>query len=465
MKRTVLLVVSSFFIFGCSPIPKVKKNEIIQVEQNKNIQMKNLICYKNENLNRLITLILDSNKELTIARLNIEKSLKGVDLVNSQQGLSIDITGGAQRQKLAKNGLVSPPMNGKIVEVGKLGIQAQYDIDLFNKISSLTKEAKYKSEAISLSSDWLKLNLITQGSKLYFFYNYLLDEKMILSEEKEILTNLYNLEKRRYEIGKSTEETVLQFENSLIKLDTAIKTNSLNLKNIKDSIKYLAGNKYDDEIDNLLAPHIDISEFSMNIPEQINSELIINRPDIKYYMMLIKAQEEHLKSAKAGFYPHFSITGEYGFEAKDFNKILQKSSLVGLVGGSIYLPIFHMNAIRTNYKIAGIDLNIFIEEYNKAVLEGFTNINKELLTTKTMSENLKIFNQNYENDIKIFEKNKEKLNIGSISKYDFYNQKLKYLNSKLLNRQEKFKYLSQILEFNLNIGNTEYVQGGNYGTK
>lgn len=465
MKKVAMMMISSFFILGCSPIPKVKKNEIVQVNQNQNIKMEKLTNYSNQELNHLIALILESNKDLAVAKLNIEKSQKGVDLVNSQRGLSIDMVGGIQRQKLSKNGTVAPPMNGKIIEVGKLGLQANYDIDLFGKITSLTKEAKFKNEATTLSYDWLRTNLITQGSKLYFYYNYLLDEKSILLEERETLNSIYNFEKKRLEIGKNTEEVLLQFENALSNLETAIKVNSLNLKNVEDSIKLLAGNRYDDEIEKILSKKVDINDFKMNVPEKISSDIIINRADIKYYMMLIKAQEEYLNSAKAGFYPHFSITGEYGFDAMNFNKILQKSSLAGFIGGSVYLPIFHMNALRTNYKIAGIDLNIFIEEYNKAVLSAFTSLNKELLTTKTMAENLEIFNQNYENDKKIFEKNAQKLSIGTISKYDFCNQKLKYLNSKLENRQEQFKYLSQLLEFSVNIGNTEYIQGGNNGTK
>ena len=43
----------------------------------------------------------------------------------------------------------------------------------------------------------------------------------------------------------------------------------------------------------------------VKIPEKINSDIITERPDVKYYLMMIEAQKEHLKAAETDFYPQF----------------------------------------------------------------------------------------------------------------------------------------------------------------
>lgn len=469
MKKKLISFLLTFFIFGCSYIPKIEKNELISVPSitsnpTTNVQQLKKDWWKNCNdptLNQLITLILKSNSDLKISQYNIEKSIEAITLAASQGGVSIDGVGDIQRQHSSKFGTVPPPFNGKFFNSGSLNLKGTYNLDIFNKIVSLKEEAKYRSQAAILSKDLITLNISIETAKLYQYWKYLQFEKVNLEDQYSIMTSLVDLISLKYKIGNGIQEDVLTAENNLRDINNLIQQNKINQKIVLNSLIELSGNKYIDEISNILKKSENIQNLNIEIPDTISSDIIIHRPDVAYYLTLINAQDEHLKSAKAGFYPHFSISGEYGFDAVGLDKVLHKSSLAGLIGASIYLPIFNMGAVRSTYKIAGIDLNIAIEQYNKTVLSSFTNINNELYKVNSLRNIIKENDTNFKNDTTTFNNNLKKYQIGNISKFQYLSAKLQWLNSQLNNEQQHFNYTTEKINFISSIGGITI--GGNNG--
>lgn len=405
--------------------------------------------YDDEVLNQLINFALIENKDLKTARLNINKSEEGIELAKSSQGLEVNAIGNIKREKLSKNGTIPPPFDGKIFTIGALGLQGSYNIDIFNKLHSLTEEQKYKSESIKLNNKWIELNITNRVAKLYFYWNYLQQEKKILNNQKDNLKKIIRFNEKNFNIGNGIKTTIWESENELRKIESFLKENQLNIQITINNLNILTGNKYEKKIDDLLnrkqTKVETLLSLRLKIPSIISSDIIINRPDVKYYLMLIRGQEKYLIAAKADFYPQFSITGEYGFEGITLGKVLKKDSLLGFIGPSLYLPIFHSNAIKSNYKIAGIDLNIFINEYNNAIITAYNSINNELYKTKILTENLKSLKSNLITQTKILDQDKERLVIGTISQLEYTTKEYQWNSYNLNYEQENFKLSIQQL--------------------
>uniref|UniRef100_UPI0026177DC6 TolC family protein n=1 Tax=Fusobacterium sp. TaxID=68766 RepID=UPI0026177DC6 len=399
----------------------------------------------------LIKLILSENSDLKIAWLNMEKSTEAINLVKSQEGFHLDFTGNFKRERITKNGIEPPPLGGKIYNMSSLGLQSSYNVDIFNKFKSLSEEQRYKSEAIKINSKWIELNIAERTTKLYIYWKYLQEEEGNLREQREILARIKNLYRESINIGTGIEENYLTIENNLRVLDSIIAENKMNQDITINNLNLLSGNKKIEEIKSLLTTDKKNMEESfegkIKIPQSINSDVVVERPDIKYYLMLIEAQKEHLKSAKADFYPQFTINGGIGLQSLNLNTLLEKNSLLGFIGPSLYLPIFHQGSIRSNYKIAGIDLNIFIEEYNKAVINAYNEIGNEIYTVKTLENSLLNSDINILNEKKILDENKKRLNIGTISEYNYLLDRYNFMNKSLLNKQDHFKFYIQQLDF------------------
>ena len=118
----------------------------------------------------------------------------------------------------------------------------------------------------------------------------------------------------------------------------------------------------------------------------------------------------------------------------------------------MYLPIFDSGRIKSNYKIAGVDLNIFIEQYNKTVLGAYEDVNNQLLRVKTNWETIKLDDANLMSQTELLTRNGQRLNLGTISKYDYTKAKYSWLTQSLYNSQQHYNLYSQQLDLINSLG-------------
>lgn len=108
-KKFVLILILSTLL-GCSPIPKITKDEIITsnnistgVFENQKLIFSNTSWWRIYNdpvLNQLIDFVLKENEDLKIAKLNILKADEAVNLAKSDSGVTINLAGDLKREKL-----------------------------------------------------------------------------------------------------------------------------------------------------------------------------------------------------------------------------------------------------------------------------------------------------------------------------------------------------------------------------
>ena len=256
-KKFVLILILSTLL-GCSPIPKITKDEIITsnnistgVFENQKLIFSNTSWWRIYNdpvLNQLIDFVLKENEDLKIAKLNILKADEAVNLAKSDSGVTINLAGDLKREKLGKNGTTPPPFGGKIINIGSIGLQADYNIDLFNKVNSLITEQKYKAEAVKLNSKWIELDLSNRVARLYLYWKYLYQENIILTEQKNILIEIEKLQEKNLKIGNGTEDNVWAAQNEIRTVDMLLKENELNKQLTINNLNILSSNKHSDEI-------------------------------------------------------------------------------------------------------------------------------------------------------------------------------------------------------------------------
>jgi multidrug efflux system outer membrane protein len=474
LKKAAILIIALSLI-SCVEVPKISRNGIDNIppvsfpKDNKNEDMTLKFSsdnwwkmYKDPVLNELVDISLASNKELKIARLNIQKSAENIYLAKSQNSLYVDMSSDLQRERTSEHGLTPPPYGGSIFNFGNISLQSSYSIDLFNKFGSLTKEAKYAAIAETLNSEWVELNVTNQVAKLYGYYIYLTEEENNLSLREGTLKELESLEKDRIAVGKGVKESLLEIQQELRNTQSLIKVNTLNQQLTENNLNLITGLSNPDRIKSLLEqvkkkPNLSIYN-NIKIPGSISSDIIRNRPDVGYYLMIINAQEAKLDSLKADFYPQFSITGQAGLQSIGFNNLLKSGSFLGVLGASIYLPIFDSGRIKSNYKIAGTDLNIFIEQYNKSVLNAYEDVNNNLLKVKTSWSTIKLDDSNLKSQSEILERDRQRLNLGKIAKYDYVVSKHNWLVNVLDNKQKHYSLYSKQIDLINSLGGSYSVE-------
>lgn len=460
--KKLALCLGAFLFVACANIPnlnKVEKIEKLSVitnqksSDNYDLSFNSSKWWENLNdtsLNKLIDLVLKNNKTLKIAKLNIQKSEEAIKLSKSARGLDVGLSTGVTRIETRENPLKN--ITGKdSYSLYNIGLQTSYEFDLFNKFGNNIKESEYKKIAIEANSKLAELTLEYQTTKLYAYWLYLNEEKNNLSERKTVLEKILSMEEKNVEIGRGTEDNVLFVKEMLVGINMLLNKNEESMSLAKNNFYLLAGTDTSQEINDILSEASSKNFYNLSsnikIPASVNSDIVTNRPNMQYYLALIEAQEAKVKSLKTNFYPSFHITGMLSYGSLKLSDLISPKNLVGIISPSIRLPILDAGRIKSTYKIAGIDYNIFIEQYNDELLKSYKDINDKLISYNSAYA----ISQESSNLLKIREeqylRKQKKYELGMEAERIYMTEKYNYLAEKLANEQRNLSLFNTKLDF------------------
>lgn len=447
MKSYIFFIVLPFLLTGCFGTPKVTETPIKTLitenkSQNSSVFFESQKWWLNTDNPQLISLIdeiLKTNSEIKIAKLNIEKAMYTLNSTKNANLSSIDLGGSWNRNHISNSHVntdlpIRDIKNSKNIDMGTLAVQGQYIFDIWGKFDALQNQAQYSKLATELQSEWSTLTISTTVANLYGKYILLTKEEGILKEKLNIATEVLNYQNILYQTGLGNKESILSANNNVNSLNQKISEIATQKTTLKNSFYSLAGNVKSESIDNILSDidrNTPAFDYFLNIPQYIDSDIVINRPDVKYYLALINSQRENLKSLKADFYPRFSISGKYEYQNLDIQNLLKSHSSLWEFGPSLYLPLFNRNVLTQNYNIAGVNLNVFIENYNNNLIKAYQDINNNLNALKTSKTNNTLEEINYNNMKSTYNDNNTLYQIGSISKLELLNQQNYLLDTEL----------------------------------
>lgn len=447
MKSYIFFIILPFLLTGCFGTPKVTETPIKTLitenkSQNSSVFFESQKWWLNTDNPQLISLIdeiLKTNSEIKIAKLNIEKAMYTLNSTKNANLSSIDLGGSWNRNHILNSHVktdlpIRDIKNSQNIDMGALAVQGQYIFDIWGKFDALQNQAQYSKLATELQSEWSTLTISTTVANLYGKYILLTKEEGILKEKLNIATEVLNYQNILYQTGLGNKESILSANNNVNSLNQKISEIATQKTTLKNSFYSLAGNVKSESIDNILSDidrNTPAFDYFLNIPQYIDSDIVINRPDVKYYLALINSQRENLKSLKADFYPRFSISGKYEYQNLNIQDLLKAHSSLWEFGPSLYLPLFNRNVLTQNYNIAGVNLNVFIENYNNNLIKAYQDINNNLNALKTSKTNNTLEEINYNNMKSTYNDNNTLYQIGSISKLELLNQQNYLLDTEL----------------------------------
>lgn len=352
------------------------------------------LFYKDQNLKQLIEISLTNNYDLLAAMQKIEiarSSLrlnKGAQLPNGSAGISA-----AQR----KFGLYTMDGAGNAttdIKPGQIvpehlpdylaGFNASWEIDVWGKLRSKKKAAAARYSGSIEGKNAIQTALIAEVASAYF-------ELLALDNELDIIRETIVLQQAALEVIKIKKEAavlnelaVKQFEGQLsnskafefeIIQKIALTENRLNFLSgqfpqtiLRDKTKFNAENT---------------SPISLGIP----SQLLKNRPDIRQAELELIASKCDVKSAKAAFYPSFTITGSVGYQAfKTALWFQSPDSFAYTLLGGLTAPLLNRSAIKAQFNTAKANQTEALLNYQKTILNGYIEVANELSNLNNLKQ-------------------------------------------------------------------------------
>ena len=419
IKKLLLVLVLLFMVQSCFAVDIQELN----IEFFNRFNDENLNCYIQDALNNNHDLkkagyVVEQYRQQT--KYSLGKELPSFSVSTNYLGIKVPELDTFQ---LKDNAFILPFM-------------ASYEADLLLKNRDKTKSVKKSWEAAKFNEKTIYLALLTDVATVYtniLQYDDLIERQTkIVKNQEEIL----NRSIKKYERGvisltelNNAKKSVEAGKSSLEKLQKERETAMMQLA-------VLTGNS-SSNIADMKVGNLESFEYSGVIPDEISSDVIFSRPDVKMAEANLEKAKFVVRVAKNEFFPRFNIVGVWAFNTIAPGTFFSwESSLAAILAGATQ-DIFKGGMKVANLKIQKAKYEELFENYNQTNLEAVKEVNTSLCIIKhdKQIENNTKSELNYETQN--FQNAQKKLRQGVISEPEYLAEENKFINTQTNYAQAK----------------------------
>lgn len=367
--------------------------------------------FNDENLNNYINLAIKNNYDLKMATLNVDEYYQNVRLqfANELPQATVGFS-----PAVAKLGSVSPDFIESSTNWSfATPMILNYEADIFLKNRDKTRSAKKLYEASKFDERSAYLSIASAVGSVYV-------NLVTLNEVIKYQENIVKLRKEIYDIMLESNREGLVSTSDTVKANKAYVNGTSELINYKKNrtkllhqLAVLIGES-PENIDNLKISDLSILNYTKEIPLEISSEVITNRPDYLKSIKMLEKMGLDVRVAKKEFLPSISLTGLALF--------LNGSGIpvdgVYALAASGMLPVFTGGRRIANLKLRKIQYDKALENYHKTNLTALQEVNDALISVKRDSEKLDEHRKQLSLEQQDFGYTQQRYDAGIISKLD-----------------------------------------------
>ena len=419
-------------IFAFTIIPASAKQTQKDIEHAKNTVMYLNIDwwenYKDDILIQHLKELYESNYDLKNAELKIKENEKIVKMQFADE-----------LPQLSFDGFLSRDFRSSIQRYGnmvipsyaqnnfQLPLTASYEIDIWGKKRLKTKSTQQYLEMVKQAERATYIALTSDFAAEYF--NLIKCDKLlsIQNELIKIQQEIVSKTEEKYSVGLATLNDLLAEQRML----TTLKEEKNNLEEKQEVLIsnlriYLA--KRDGDIERADYGKLVLLQ---NIPSELNSDIIENRPDFLQQEANIKRVGYDVRVAKRELLPNIVIFGQIGFNAYRLNSLVNSSSQLFNAGIMPSVDLFSGGRKLAFLKLKKYQFDEALNDYQKTILEDIKELNVSMHEFKTAKKNYDESFSRFNLQNKTYSLMSDKREIGSASDLDvLYNREALLITQK-----------------------------------
>ena len=333
--------------------------------------------FKSQELQTVISLGLENNKDLRTAILNIERARATYDIQRAERFPKMNVGADADLQ-----GDFDGDTTTEIYQVG-LGLPS-YELDFFGRIKNLSEVALNSYLATKSAQQSLTISLVAQIAGSYLQLVTDMENLQLAQETLAAQNKSYDLIKKSYDFGLSTKLDIAQVR---ISVETA-RTDMIRFGRLvqldKNALVLLLGVHTVEEVP--LKDNLGSIALLKDLPVGLPSQVLLKRPDIKQAEYTLRGAGANIGAARANFYPRIALTGQLGFASGNLGDLFDGGGWT--FGPSFSLPIFNSGQNKATLEVAEVDQELAVTAYEKTVQTAFREVADELAARETLGKQL-----------------------------------------------------------------------------
>ncbi|RQS75026.1 multidrug transporter [Burkholderia sp. Bp8963] len=341
-------------------------------------------------LQRLIELALKNNRDLRVAVLNIEAARAQYQITRADLFPKLDAVGSGSIQRLPAG--VSTTRAPLISRSYNVGLQAQWELDLFGRIQSLKDQALAKYLATAQARKATEILLVSQVADQYLTVLSTDDLLKVTEDTLKSAQASYDLTKLKFDNGTGSELDLRQAQTIV---ETALANQQAQARaraQALNALVLLVGEPLPDDLPPGLP--LDAQNFLTDIPAGLPSDLLTRRPDIMEAEQNLLAANANIGAARAAFFPKISLTGAFGTASPTLGGLFKAGTAAWSFAPQIAVPIFEGGANLANLDLAHVQKRIEIANYEKAIQSAFREVSDGLAARGTYDQQIAALQRN-----------------------------------------------------------------------
>ncbi|MCX5817396.1 MAG: efflux transporter outer membrane subunit [Proteobacteria bacterium] len=340
--------------------------------------------FTDEKLQQVIEMALYNNRDLRIAALNVERAHALYGIQRAELFPAINATGAWTEQRVPAD--ISQE-SGEAMNFKQYGVNlgvSSWEIDFFGRIRSLKDRALEQYLATEQARRSAQISLMTEITIFYLALAADHENLKLAQSTLEAQQATYNLIRRRYEVGTSSELDLRQAQTRLeaARVDVPKYTRQVALD--ENALNLLAGSPVPagllpDELNAVSAPK--------DISPGLSSEVLLRRPDILQAEHGLKAANASIGAARAAFFPRISLTSNIGTTSDDLASLFKAGSNTWTFAPQVVMPVFDAR-IWSAFKATKVEREIVLAQYEKAIQTAFREVADTLAVRGTVEKQL-----------------------------------------------------------------------------
>lgn len=337
--------------------------------------------YTDPKLRQVITLALSNNRDFRVATLNIDRARAIYGIQRAELFPSLGTVGTGLRERVSAD--LSETRDSFIRERYTVnGGVLSWEIDLFGRIRSLKDKALEEFLATEYVQRGTQVSLIAAVAEVYLALAADREALRLSQSTLETQESAYNLIKRRYDVGLTTELDLrrVQTQVDVAKRDVAIYTQRVAQE--ENALNLLVGTTVPSE----LLP-MDLRSISplKDVSPGVSSEILLRRPDILAAEHRLKAANANIGAARAAFFPRISLTTTVGTASYELSSLFKAGSAAWSFAPQAAMPIFDARLWSALRGIT-VEREIAVAQYEKAIQTAFREVADALAQKGTIQD-------------------------------------------------------------------------------
>ena len=330
-------------------------------------------------LRDLIALSLANNRDLRVAAENVAAARAQYQVQHAGLFPTIDAVGSADFARDAPGQEGTPtPLN---LHAYSLGLNAaSYELDLFGKIRSLSKQALEQYFSLAETRQSTQISLVASIASAYLTWLADRDALRVSISTAQAQQRSFDLTTLTMTQGTGTLLTVAQAETTLRTAEASVEQYTRQVAQDLDQIVLLAGATLPDGLQTrMLAQDGLATEVAFpDLPAGLPSDLLRRRPDIRAAEHTLLAANANIGAARAAFFPSVTLTGSGGTASGGLLKLFGAGTASWLFEPQFSVPIFDAGTNFATLDYDKIQKKIEIANYEKAIQSAFHDVSDAL---------------------------------------------------------------------------------------